>query len=157
MTIGGNWIASGTAVTGPGTVSPVGDVDAYCTRVPLEPGLVAAVSLRVGESDTALAMGSGEVPVLATPRLIALCEEASMEAVANTVPDGHTTVGMRVQLDHLVPSAIGSTVTAEATLEKIEGRRLTFTVSATDDRGLVAAGKVTRVVVDIARFLDKCS
>jgi predicted thioesterase len=56
-----------------------------------------------------------------------------------------------------VPSAIGSTVTAEATLEKIEGRRLTFTVSATDDRGLVAAGKVTRVVVDIARFLDKCS
>jgi predicted thioesterase len=102
-------------------------------------------------------MGSGEVPVLATPRLIALCEEASMEAVANTVPDGHTTVGMRVQLDHLVPSAIGSTVTAEATLEKIEGRRLTFTVSATDDRGLVAAGKVTRVVVDIARFLDKCS
>jgi fluoroacetyl-CoA thioesterase len=125
--------------------------------VPLEPGLVAAVSLSVGEGDTALAMGSGEVPVLATPRLIALCEEASLEAVANTVPDGHTTVGMRVQLDHLVPSAIGSTVTAEATLEKIEGRRLTFTVSATDDRGLVAAGKVTRVVVDIARFLDKCS
>jgi fluoroacetyl-CoA thioesterase len=119
--------------------------------------LAAAVSLSVGDGDTALAMRSGEVPVLATPRLIALCEEAAMRAVANTVPDGHTTVGMRVQLDHLVPSAIGSTVTAEATLEKIEGRRLTFTVSATDDRGLVAAGKVTRVVVDIARFLEKCS
>jgi fluoroacetyl-CoA thioesterase len=125
--------------------------------VPLEPGLAAAVSLSVGDGDTALAMRSGEVPVLATPRLIALCEEAAMRAVANTVPDGHTTVGMRVQLDHLVPSAVGSHVTAEATLEKIEGRRLTFTVSATDDRGLVAAGKVTRVVVDVARFLDKCT
>lgn len=125
--------------------------------MPLEPGLAAAVSLTVGESDTALAMGSGEVPVLATPRLIALCEEASLRAVANVVPEGHTTVGMRVQLDHLVPSGIGSRVTAEATLEKIEGRRLTFTVSANDDRGLVAAGKVTRVVVDVERFLEKCS
>ena len=125
--------------------------------MPLEPGLTAAVSLSVGEGDTAVAMRSGEVPVLATPRLIALCEEATLRAVEDTVPDGHTTVGMRVQLDHLVPSAVGSRVTAEATLEKIEGRRLTFTVSATDERGLVAAGKVTRVVVDIERFLDKCS
>jgi fluoroacetyl-CoA thioesterase len=102
-------------------------------------------------------MGSGDVPVLATPRLIALCEEATLRAVAPVVPEGHTTVGMRVQLDHLVPSAVGSSVTAEATLEKIEGRRLTFTVSASDDRGLVAAGMVTRVVVDVERFLEKCS
>ena len=124
--------------------------------MPLEPGLAAAVSLQVGEHDTAVALRSGEVPVLATPRLIALCEEASLQAVAAAVPDGHTTVGMRVQLDHLVPTAIGNEVTAEATLEKVEGRRLTFTVSASDDRGLVAAGKVTRVVVDVERFLDKC-
>lgn len=133
------------------------DVAAYCTRVPLEPGLAAAISLLVGDDDTALALRSGEVAVLATPRLIALCEEASLQAVAAAVPDGHTTVGMRVQLDHLVPTAIGNEVTAEATLEKVEGRRLTFTVSASDDRGLIAAGKVTRVVVDVARFLDKCS
>jgi predicted thioesterase len=64
---------------------------------------------------------------------------------------------MRVQLDHLVPTAIGTSVTAEATLERVEGRRLVFTVSATDERGLVAAGKVTRVIVDVERFLDKCS
>ena len=63
---------------------------------------------------------------------------------------------MRVQLDHLAPTAVGCTVTAEATLEKVEGRRLTFTVSASDERGLVAAGKVTRVVVDVEQFLDKC-
>jgi predicted thioesterase len=119
--------------------------------------LAAAISLQVGDADTAVALRSGEVPVLGTPRLIALCEEASLRAVASMVPEGHTTVGMRVQLDHLVPTAIGTNVTAEATLEKVEGRRLTFTVSATDDRGLVAAGKVTRVVVDVERFLDKCS
>ena len=132
-------------------------MDAYCTRVPLQPGLAAAISLLVGDEDTAVALRSGEVAVLATPRLIALCEEASLQAVANDVPAGHTTVGMRVQLDHLVPTAIGANVTAEATLEKVEGRRLTFTVSASDERGLVAAGKVTRVVVDVERFLDKCS
>ena len=62
---------------------------------------------------------------------------------------------MRVQIDHLAPTRVGGVVTAEATLEKVEGRRLTFTVSANDDRGLVAAGKVTRVVVDHERFLDK--
>jgi predicted thioesterase len=119
--------------------------------------LAAAISLLVGDEDTAVALRSGEVPVLATPRLIALCEEASLQAVADAVPAGHTTVGMRVQLDHLVPTAIGTSVTAEATLERVEGRRLVFTVSATDERGLVAAGKVTRVIVDVERFLDKCS
>jgi predicted thioesterase len=71
------------------------------------------------------------------------------------LPEGSTTVGMRVQLDHLQPTAVGSRVTAEAVLEKIEGRRLTFTVSASDTKGLVAAGKVTRVMVEVDRFMDK--
>jgi predicted thioesterase len=125
--------------------------------VPLQPGLAATVVLVVGEADTAIAQHSGDVPVLATPRLIALCEEASLQAIAGQVPDGHTTVGMRVQLDHLAPTAVGYEVTADARLDKIEGRRLTFSVSASDERGLVAAGKVTRVVVDVEKFLDKCT
>jgi len=129
---------------------------AYCTRVPLQPGLAASIALAVRDADTALALRSGEVPVLATPRLIALCEEASLAATAGQVPEGHTTVGMRVQLDHLAPTAVGHTVKAEARLDKIEGRRLTFSVSASDDRGLIAAGKVTRVVVDVEKFMDKC-
>jgi fluoroacetyl-CoA thioesterase len=128
---------------------------AYCTRVPLQPGLAASIALAVRDADTALALRSGEVAVLATPRLIALCEEASVAAIAGQVPDGHTTVGMRVQLDHLAPTAVGHTVKAEARLDKIEGRRLTFSVSASDERGLVAAGKVTRVVVDVEKFMDK--
>ncbi|HKE77177.1 MAG TPA: thioesterase family protein [Acidimicrobiales bacterium] len=124
--------------------------------MPLQPGLAATVALDVGDDDLAVAFRSGDVPVLATPRLIALVEEASMAAVADQVPAGHTTVGMRVQLDHLAPTAVGHRVKADARLDKIEGRRLTFSVSASDERGLVAAGRVTRVVVDVEKFMDKC-
>lgn len=109
----------------------------------------------VTEADTAIAMRSGDVPVLATPRVIALCEEATVAAVAGSLPAGCTTVGMRVQIDHLQPTCIGGEVSAEALLEKIEGRRLTFSVSVSDGRGLVAAGKVTRVQVEIDRFLGR--
>jgi predicted thioesterase len=123
--------------------------------VPLSPGLHGSAKLVVTHDDTAVALRSGEVEVLATPRLIALVEEAAMTAVGDRLPAGQTTVGMRVQVDHLAPTSVGSSVAAEATLERVEGRRLTFTVSVTDHGGLVAAGKVTRVVVETERFLDK--
>lgn len=125
--------------------------------MPFKTGLTAAVDLVVGDADTAPAFGSGTVPVLATPRLVALCEQAAVAAINGEIPEGSTSVGMRVQFDHLAPTMVGSTVTAEATLEKVAGRRLTFTVSASDPRGLIAAGKVTRVVVDVDKFMDKCS
>lgn len=113
------------------------------------------MELVVAEADTAIAAHSGDVAVLSTPRIVALCEEAAVEAVAGSFGDGETTVSMRVQLDHLAPTAVGGLVTADARLEKVEGRRLKFSVSVNDDRGLVAAGKVTRVVVDREHFLDK--
>ncbi len=119
-------------------------------------GLTAKIDLTVTSDDTAEAVRSGDVPVLATPRIVALVEEAAVRAVAGQLAEGETTVSMRVQLDHLAPSAIGSTVTASAKLEKVEGRRLKFSVSVNDARGLVAAGKVTRVVVERDRFMDKC-
>jgi predicted thioesterase len=123
--------------------------------VPLSPGLHGSAKLVVGDADTAIALRSGDVAVLGTPRLIALVEEAALGAVADELQPGHTTVGMRVQVDHVAPTNVGSMVAAEATLEKVEGRRLTFTVSVTDHAGLVAAGKVTRVIVETERFLDK--
>lgn len=123
--------------------------------MPVQPGLAAQVAMEVTDADTALALRSGEVAVLGTPRVVALAEEAAMAAVAAQLAGGETTVGMRVQLDHLHPSVVGATVTAAATLEKVEGRRLTFTVSITDHCGLIAAGKVTRVIVDTEKFLDK--
>jgi predicted thioesterase len=112
--------------------------------------------LVVTEADTARALGSGSVDVLGTPRLIALCEEASCRAIGPELAEGTTTVGINVRLDHLQPSPIGAEVVAEAVLAKVEGRRLTFTVSASDERGLVGVGKVVRVVVDVERFLSRC-
>jgi predicted thioesterase len=121
----------------------------------LAPGLSASVTLVVDDADTAIAIGSGDVPVLATPRLVALAEQATLEAVSHALPEGSTTVGYQVQFTHLAPTPVGSKVTAEATLQNIEGRRLTFRISAHDSRGFVAAGRITRVVVERERFLER--
>jgi predicted thioesterase len=121
------------------------------------PGLVGRASLVVAESDTAVAIGSGDVPVLGTPQVIALAERASVDAVAESLPPGYTTVGSEVQLAHVAPTPVGTRVTAEATLENVDGRRLVFRVSVNDPRGLVAAGRITRVVVERARFIDKAA
>jgi predicted thioesterase len=124
--------------------------------VNLAAGLKGEARLVVGDADTARALGSGDVEVLGTPRLVALLEEATCEAVEGRLDPSSTTVGMRVQVDHLQPTPVGAEVVAEAYLDKIEGRRITFTVTASDSGGLVAAGKVTRVVVDVERFMGKC-
>jgi len=124
--------------------------------VPIEPGSVAQVDLVVGADDTSVQFRSGEVEVLATPRLIALCEEAAMRAVEGQLQPNETTVSMQVQVDHLAPTPVGAKVTTEAKVEEVHGRRITFKVSARDERGLIAAGRVTRVLVDRERFLDKC-
>jgi predicted thioesterase len=126
---------------------------------PLRVGLAANVTLEVSEADTADTLRSGDVPVLATPRLIALCEEASCRAVDGRLGAGRTSVATRVRFDHLAPVAIGTTVTAEATLVRVEGRRLTFTLSATRRSDscaeVVGAGRLTRVLVDRSAFLAK--
>ena len=121
----------------------------------IEIGLTGKASATVGASDTARSMGTGQVEVLATPRLVALSEEACCLAIADALPPAKTSVGVRVQVDHLAPVRVGRVVTAEATLERVEGRRLVFTVSVSDDAGLVAAGRLTRVVVETESFLAK--
>ena len=122
----------------------------------LSAGLKGEARLVVATEDTARSLRSGDVEVLGTPRLVALLEEATVDAVDGCLDAGSTTVGMRVQVDHLQPTPVGAEVIAEAYLDKIEGRRITFTVTASDSGGLVAAGKVTRVVVDVNRFMSKC-
>jgi len=124
--------------------------------VEFDKGLRGGAKLMVTDGDTAAALGSGTVAVLGSPRLIALCEEACQNAMANELEPGTTTVGMRVQFDHLQPTPVGAEVSAEAVLKKIDGRRLTFEVSATDAGGLIGAGKITRVVVGIDDFMGKC-
>lgn len=109
------------------------------------------------EADTAAALGSGDVPVLGTPRVVAWCEEATVVSLADNLGPGETAVGMRVRLDHVRATRVGACVSVRAELTKVEGRRLTFDVVATDDRGEVASGQVVRVVVDRQRFLDRAA
>ncbi len=121
----------------------------------LPPGLTGRVEVVVGADDTAVAAGSGDVPVLSTPRLIALCERATMLALGALLPDGWTSVAMRVQFDHLAPVGVGGALVAEAVLDRVVGRRLVFTVTASDASGLIGAGKVTRIAVERERFLSR--
>ncbi len=121
----------------------------------LIPGLAARVELTVTDPDTAQAVGSGDVPVLATPRVLALAEAATVAATATRIRPGTTTVGTRVELDHKAPTAIGETVVAEARLAKVDGRRLLFEVVVTAAGETVAEGRVERVVVERQRFLEK--
>lgn len=126
------------------------------THVNVAVGLKGVARLTVGEADTARALGSGDIDVLGTPRLLALFEQATVEALTGILDADQTSVGMRVQIDHLQPTPVGAEVTVEASLDKIEGRRMSFTVTASDTGGLIAAGKVTRVVVDRTKFMSKC-
>ena len=121
----------------------------------LEPGLTASVALTVTDADTAQAWGSGDVPVLGTPRVLALVEAASVRATARHLPSGTTTVGTRVELEHLAATPVGRTVTAEATLATVDGRRLAFAVTVHDGGTLAARGTVERALVERDRFLAK--
>ncbi|MUL39889.1 thioesterase [Streptomonospora sp. PA3] len=117
-------------------------------------GLRGTAELVVGREDTAAALGSGDVEVLATPRVLALAEAATVAATAGELEEGRTTVGTEVALSHLAASAVGARVRAEARLRRVDGRRLFFdvTVAARDGRTPLARGSVERVVVDRARF-----
>ena len=121
----------------------------------LEPGLQAAFRCTVTEADTAAALGSGEVPVLATPRVLALAEQATVAAVAGALDAGATTVGVRVELEHLAPSPVGADLEVTSVLEWVDGRRLEFAVRVGDGDRTVARGHITRVVVDTAAFLGQ--
>jgi predicted thioesterase len=123
--------------------------------VPVTVGICGQTELVVTDDDTAASLGTGEVPVLATPRVVQLCEQAALAAIGPNLEPGQTTVGFRVEFTHLTPVLVGNTVVATATLERCEGRRLVFNTSVTDACGLVAAGKLTRVLVDTDRFMEK--
>jgi fluoroacetyl-CoA thioesterase len=118
-------------------------------------GATATITLEVTHADTALGIGSGDVPVLGTPRLVALCEEAAVAAVAPTLEPGETTVGTRVEIDHLAATPIGETVTARAVLESVEGRVLVFSSTVHQGDRVVARTTVHRMLVDKRRFLER--
>ncbi|HEX9823205.1 MAG TPA: hotdog domain-containing protein [Actinomycetota bacterium] len=119
----------------------------------LTTGLEGTARETVTEPMTAERVGSGDLPVLATPALLALVEQAAVAAVAGELDPGTTTVGARVELDHLAPTPVGAEVSAVARLEEVDGRKLRFFFRVTDPAGPVATGTHLRVVVDRERFV----
>ena len=121
----------------------------------LQPGLAGTIEHVVSDRDTSSAAGTSDVPMLATPSIILLAEQATWAALSGRLDPGTSAVEHRVEISHLAPTPVGAKVRAEAVLEAVEGRRLIFRISVTDDRGLVAAGRFTRVIVAKDRFLEK--
>ena len=116
----------------------------------------ASLTFTVGHADTAAAVGSGDLPVLGTPRLLAWAEAATCAAVAEELEERSTSVGTRVSLEHLVASAVGEEVRVTANVTHRDGRLLRFEVVAVDSGDTVVGhGEVTRVVVDRDRFLAR--
>jgi predicted thioesterase len=121
----------------------------------LEPGLTGVSEILVGTRDTAPHVGSGKIKVLATPVMVSLMEEAALNAVEGLLPEGHQTVGIRLDITHTAATPVGMRVTARAELTKIEGRRLTFHVSAKDEKELIGEGVHERIIVNVARFDER--
>ncbi len=121
----------------------------------MEIGLKYTAQTTVDHSNTALAIGSGDLHVFATPAMIALMENVAAQAVKGVIEDGSTTVGTVVNIVHARASGIGETVTAMAELREIEGRKLIFHVVATDSHGVIGEGVHERVIIDIQRFMSK--
>jgi predicted thioesterase len=119
------------------------------------PGLSARVELTVTDADTAQSLGSGDVPVLGTPRVLALAEAATVAATARQLPGGVTTVGSRAEIEHRAPTLVGRRVTAQATLTKVDGRKLLFEVAVHDGETLVAEVRIERVVLDRQQFIAR--
>jgi predicted thioesterase len=118
-------------------------------------GLTASIERTVRDGDTAEAVGSGSLPVLGTPVLLAWCEAATCAAIAAALPEGATSVGTRVAIEHLKPSPVGSVLSINAGVAHVDGRLVRFTVAARQDGKLVGSGEVTRVVVDAGTFLSR--
>lgn len=121
----------------------------------LSPGINGEKSVAVTIENTALAMGSGTLRVFATPAMIALCEACCAESVEDLLAEGITSVGTKVDIEHLAASPLGASIFCKSTLVAAEDRRLDFEVEVYDNAGLIGKGTHTRFTVDAQKFLDK--
>ena len=123
----------------------------------IEQGTVFELTFTVTEELTAQAVGSGTLPVLATPVLAARLEKCAWRAAAPFLPAGSSTVGTHLDLKHLSPTPVGMIVACRAEVIRTEGRFLSYSLSASDAAGLVAEGTHARVVIQDQKFLDKAN
>lgn len=115
----------------------------------------ATITFVVTDDATAIALGSGDVPVLGTPKVVALCEEAAVAAIGDSLTPGSTTVGTNIVIDHTAPTAVGRSVSAEAVVTVVGARVIEFDVSVTDDGAVVASGHHVRAIVERDRFISR--
>jgi predicted thioesterase len=118
-------------------------------------GRAGRAELVVADAHTAPRVGSGRVPVLATPVMINLMEAAALDAVEALLPDGHQSLGIHLDVSHHAATPVGMRVFATARLVGVEGRRLRFAVEARDERETIGSGTHERVVVNVARFDER--
>lgn len=121
----------------------------------IKPFMKGVASTQVEQKDTASAVGSGSLPVYATPCMIALMESAACAAIAQALGDAKTTVGTALNIEHISATPIGLEVRTEAVITNVEGRILTFEVHAFDEAGEIGRGTHKRVIVDSQKFLDR--
>jgi len=118
-------------------------------------GLTYTSTLKVETHHLASQVGSGDLDVFATPMMMALMENAAMLAVAPALEDGQSTVGGQISSSHIKPTGLGHTVTATAELIKVEGRKLYFKISASDEEGLIGEGEHLRFIIGREKFMSK--
>ncbi len=123
----------------------------------LEIGMKGEASTVVTKDNTAKAFCSGALEVFATPAMISLMEETCWKMIQPELEDGDGSVGSKVNVSHVAPSAIGRTVTCNATLVEIDGRKLTFEVTCSDDNGVVGKGTHERFIINNEKFMAKAS
>lgn len=121
----------------------------------LNAGITLEQEKIVTAADTAAAIGSGGLPVFATPAMIALMEGTAMESVRPYLDGGQSTVGTSLTISHSAPTPVGMRVRCQSELTAIEGRRLTFSVAAFDESGPIGEGIHVRAIVDDARFMER--
>lgn len=124
-------------------------------RIMIEIGLKHTSELTVTDAVTAVKVGSGDMPVLATPMMMALMENAAMLAVRDALPEGCTTVGGHIESSHLKPSKVGNVIRAEAEVTKVDGKKIVFKVSAYSGDILLGEGTHLRFIVDRDKFMSK--
>lgn len=118
-------------------------------------GVRGIAEVRVDSSNTAKRVGSGSLEVFATPMMVALMEAAAVNAVAGYLEDGETSVGTKIDVSHISASPVGANITANAEVTGVDGREVTFNVSASDDSGLIGEGIHKRFVVNSEKFQSK--
>jgi predicted thioesterase len=118
----------------------------------LKAGLEGHAEILVGDEHTAPRIGSGRVRVLATPVMINLMEAAALDACENLIPEGHQSLGTRLDVRHIAATPVGMRVRATARLLSVDGRTLEFHVEARDEKDLIGDGTHQRLVVNVARF-----